>query len=129
MNPLTLSGQIEGGIAQGLGWALAEELPHAGGRLLDAGYENMHVPTSLDSTEVVNLILECADAEGPFGAKGAGEIPLIPAAPAVANAIGDAIGDPRSPHLNRLPITPERVLRAIRSAEEGRSRPGHRTPR
>lgn len=128
MNPLTLSGQIEGGIAQGLGWAVAEELPHSGGRLLDAGYENMHVPTSLDSTEVVNLILECADVEGPFGAKGAGEIPLIPAAPAVANAIADAIGDPKNPHLNRLPITPERVLRAIRSAGEGRSRPGHRTP-
>jgi len=118
MNPLTLTGQIEGGVAQGLGYALAEELPHEKGRLLNAGYENMHVPTSMDSTEVVNLILECADAEGPFGAKGAGEIPLIPTAPAVANAIADAIGDPGNPHLNRLPLTPEQVFKAIRSARE-----------
>ncbi|HBK79624.1 MAG TPA: xanthine dehydrogenase family protein molybdopterin-binding subunit [Nitrospinae bacterium] len=116
INPLSLSGQIEGGIAQGLGFALAEELPHEGGHLLNAGFENMHVPTSLDSVDVVNLIVECTDTEGPYGAKGAGEVPLIPTAPAVANAIADAIRDPGNPYLNRLPLTPESVFKAIRSS-------------
>jgi carbon-monoxide dehydrogenase large subunit len=116
MNPLTLSGQIEGGISQGLGFALAEELPHEGGHLLNAGFENMHVPTSLDSVDVVNLIVECPDTEGPYGAKGAGEVPLVPTAPAVANAIGDAIQDPGNPNLNRLPLTPESVIKAIQSS-------------
>jgi len=116
MNPLTLSGQIEGGIAQGLGFALSEELPHEGGHLLNSSYENMHIPTSLDSVEVVNLIVECADSEGPYGAKGAGEVPLIPTAPAIANAIADAICDPASQNLNCLPLTPESVLKAIQSS-------------
>ncbi len=60
------------------------------------------------------MIVESPDAEGPFGAKGAGEMPLIPAAPAIANAIADAIGDPANPHLNRLPIAPEDIVRAVR---------------
>ena len=114
MNPLTLNGQIEGGIAQGLGWALAEQIHHEGGVIGHADFESQLNPTSLDVSEIESVIVESPDVEGPFGAKGAGEIPLIPAAPAIANAIADAIGDPANLNLNKLPISPEDVVRAVR---------------
>ncbi len=115
MNPLSLAGQIEGGVTQGVGFALAESMDHEGGRLVSEDLVGFLIPTSLDAPEVSSIIVETADLEGPYGAKGAGEMPLIPAAAAIANAIADAIRDPASPHLNRLPMTPERVLRAIRA--------------
>lgn len=114
MNPLTLSGQIEGGIAQGLGWALAEQIHHENGLITHADFESQLNPTSLDVSEIESVIVESPDVEGPFGAKGAGEMPLIPAAPAIVNAIADAIGDPANPNLNKLPIAPEDVVRAVR---------------
>ncbi len=114
MNPLTLHGQIEGGIVQGLGWALAEEIHHENGRIAHADFESQLNPTSLDVSEIESLLVESPDLEGPFGAKGAGEIPLIPAAPAIINAIADAIGNTASRHLNKLPIAPEDVVRAVR---------------
>jgi CO/xanthine dehydrogenase Mo-binding subunit len=113
MNPLSLTGQLEGGISQGIGFALSEQLPHQSGHLRNAGYENLHVPTSLDVHAIESIVVECADADGPFGAKGAGELPLIPVAAAVTNAIGNAIGWPGCPLLNQLPVTPERVLGAL----------------
>jgi len=114
MNPLTLNGQIEGGIAQGLGWALAEQIHHEEGLIAHADFESQLNPTSLDVSEIASVIVESPDVEGPYGAKGAGEMPLIPAAPAIVNAIADAIGDPANPNLNRLPIAPEDVVRAVR---------------
>ena len=114
MNPLTLNGQIEGGIAQGLGWALAEQIHHENGLITHADFESQLNPTSLDVSEIESVIVESPDVEGPFGAKGAGEMPLIPAAPAIVNAIADAIGDPANPNLNKLPIAPEDVVRAVR---------------
>ena len=113
MNPLTLNGQIEGGIAQGLGWALAEQIHDEEGIIEHADFESQLNPTSLDVSEIESVIVESPDVEGPYGAKGAGEMPLIPAAPAIANAIADAIGDPANPNLNRLPIAPEDVVRAV----------------
>ena len=84
MNPLTLNGQIEGGIVQGLGWALAEQIHHEEGVIAHADFESQLNPTSLDVSEIESVIVESPDVEGPFGAKGAGEMPLIPAAPAIA---------------------------------------------
>ena len=72
-------------------------------------------------SEIESVIVESPDVEGPFGAKGAGEMPLIPAAPAIANAVADAIGDPANPNLNRLPIAAEDIVRAIQEKSAAES--------
>ncbi len=105
INPLLVEGQIEGGIAQGLGMALMEE--YIPGRT-----ENLHdylIPTIGDMPEVTSILIEKPDAEGPFGAKGLGEHVLIPTAPAILNAIRHACGA----RITRLPALPDRVLAAI----------------
>ncbi len=107
VNPALVEGQIEGGIAQGIGMALMEE--YVPGRT-----ENLHdylIPTIGDVPEIRSIIVEVPDAEGPYGAKGLGEHVLIPTAPAILNAIRDATGV----ELTRLPATPDRVLAAIKA--------------
>ncbi len=108
INPLLVEGQVEGGIAQGLGMALMEE--YIPGRT-----ENLHdylIPTIGDVPPVETLIIEEADAHGPYGAKGLGEHALVPTAPAIANAIAAATGV----RLRRLPVSPARLRAAIREA-------------
>nr|MCU0912152.1 xanthine dehydrogenase family protein molybdopterin-binding subunit [Paracoccaceae bacterium] len=108
VNPLLAEGQIEGGIAQGLGMALMEEY-------LPGRTENLHdylIPTTGDMPEVRSILVEVPDPEGPMGAKGLGEHVLIPTAPAILNAIRDASGA----RITRLPALPHRVLAAIREA-------------
>ncbi|MCT8329893.1 molybdopterin-dependent oxidoreductase [Albidovulum sediminis] len=110
INPLLVAGQVEGGIAQGLGMALMEE--YIPGRT-----ENLHdylIPTIGDVPPVETIIVEEADAHGPFGAKGLGEHVLIPTAPAILNAIRHATGA----RIRQVPATPDRVLAAIREARE-----------
>ena len=109
INPILAEGQIEGGIAQGLGLALMEE--YIPGRT-----ENLHdylIPTIGDMPEVVSILIEKPDPEGPMGARGLGEHVLIPTAPAILNAIRDASGA----RITRLPALPHRVLAAIRETE------------
>lgn len=109
INPLLAEGQIQGGIAQGLGMALMED--YIPGRT-----ENLHdylIPTTGDMPEIVPILVEVPDPEGPMGAKGLGEHVLIPTAPAILNAIRDASGA----RVARLPALPHRVLAAIRAAE------------
>ena len=109
INPMLLEGQIEGGIAQGIGLALMEE--YIPGRT-----ENLHdylIPTMGDVPEVVTILVESNDPVGPYGAKGIGEHSLIPTAPSILNAIRDAIGV----GIRQLPATPDRVLAAIRSTQ------------
>ncbi len=106
VNPTLIEGQIEGGVAQGIGMALMEE--YVPGR-----NENLHdylIPTIGDVPEVVSILVESGDPVGPYGAKGIGEHSLIPTAPAILNAIRDAVGAP----VRRVPATPDRVLEAIR---------------
>jgi len=106
INPLLAEGQIEGGIAQGIGLALMEE--YIPGRT-----ENLHdylIPTIGDVPPIESILVEVADPEGPFGAKGLGEHVLIPTAPAILNAIRDAAGV----LVRKLPATPSRILQAIR---------------
>ncbi|WP_424984825.1 molybdopterin-dependent oxidoreductase [Microbulbifer sp. S227A] len=113
INPLLAEGQIEGGIAQGLGMALMEE--YVPGRT-----ENLHdylIPTAGDMPEIRSILIEKPDPEGPMGAKGLGEHVLIPTAPAILNAIRDASGA----RITRLPALPHRVLAAIRAAQGGRA--------
>jgi xanthine dehydrogenase molybdenum-binding subunit len=114
INPMTVEGQIEGGASHGLGYALCEEyLYDEQGRLLNPNFMDFRMPTSLDHPEYeVALIEEQVDG-GPFGAKGVGEPPTIPTAPAIANAIFDAVGV----RVRELPITPERLYRAMRREE------------
>ncbi len=111
INPLLAEGQIEGGIAQGIGMALMEE--YIPGRT-----ENLHdylIPTFGDVPPIETILVEVPDAEGPFGAKGLGEHVLIPTAPAILNAIRHATGA----LVTKLPATPSRVRAAI-LAREGR---------
>ena len=108
INPLLVEGQVEGGIAQGLGMALMEE--YIPGRT-----ENLHdylIPTIGDVPPIETLIIEETDAHGPFGAKGLGEHALVPTAAAIANAVSAAAGV----RLRRLPITPARLRAALREA-------------
>jgi CO/xanthine dehydrogenase Mo-binding subunit/aerobic-type carbon monoxide dehydrogenase small subunit (CoxS/CutS family) len=108
INPALAEGQVEGGIAQGIGMALMEE--YVPGRT-----ENLHdylIPTIGDVPPIETILVEVPDPEGPFGAKGLGEHVLIPTAPAILNAIRHATGA----LVTRLPATPTRVLAAIQAA-------------
>jgi aldehyde oxidoreductase len=108
INPMLAQGQIEGGIAQGIGLALMEE--YIPGRT-----ENLHdylIPTIGDVPPIETILVEVPDPEGPFGAKGLGEHVLIPTAPAILNAIRHATGV----MVNKVPATPSRILAAIREA-------------
>ncbi len=110
INPTLVEGQIEGGVAQGLGMALMEE--YVPGRS-----ENLHdylIPTIGDVPEIESILIEEAEPLGPYGAKGIGEQALIPTAPALLNAIRDATGA----QIRRLPATPERVRDAILRVQE-----------
>jgi CO/xanthine dehydrogenase Mo-binding subunit/aerobic-type carbon monoxide dehydrogenase small subunit (CoxS/CutS family) len=107
INPLLAEGQIEGGIAQGLGLALMEEF-------IPGRTENLHdylIPTVGDMPQIDSILIEVADPEGPFGAKGLGEHVLIPTAPAILNAIHHATGA----RITQLPALPHRVLAAIKN--------------
>ena len=110
INPMLVEGQVEGGIAQGIGLALMEE--YVPGRT-----ENLHdylIPTIGDVPPIETIIVEVPDPEGPFGAKGLGEHVLIPTAPAILNAIRDATGV----LVTKVPATPPRILAAIQAAKE-----------
>ena len=110
INPLSVEGQIEGGASHGLGYALCEEYVYDGGKLLNPSFMDFRMPTSLDHPKFeVALVEERLDG-GPFGAKGVGEPPTIPTAPAIANAIFDAVGV----RVRQIPITPERLYWEMR---------------
>ena len=112
INPLLLEGQDEGGVVQGLGHTLLEEMLYADGHLLNGTLLVYRVPRADDTpSEIVCRFVENADGSGPFGAKGAGEGSLIPVSPAVANALARLTGV----RLRDLPLSPERVWRALRA--------------
>lgn len=110
LNPLGLEGQIEGGVAQGVGYGLLEELVLENGRIQNPNLADYKVPTAVDIPPIATDFVGEPDARGPFGAKGAGEHPTIAPAPAIVNAILDATGVA----LRRLPVTPERLYFALR---------------
>jgi CO/xanthine dehydrogenase Mo-binding subunit len=111
LNPALVEGQMRGGAAQGLGWALWEELVHdEQGQLVTGTLVDYALPSAAVVPPIDTEIVEVPVPEGPFGAKGVGEAPVIAAAGAVANAIAAATGGVR---LRQLPMTSERVWRAI----------------
>jgi len=116
VNPLLLEGQDEGGVVQGLGHTLFEEMVYADGHLLNGTLLVYRVPRADDAPPALEChFVENADGSGPFGAKGAGEGSLIPVSPAVANALARLTGL----RLRELPLTPERVWRALRARARG----------
>ncbi|MDP2957145.1 MAG: xanthine dehydrogenase family protein molybdopterin-binding subunit [Longimicrobiales bacterium] len=120
LNPVLVEGQMEGSAYMGFGEALMEEHVFKDADHGRAGLHNApslldyRIPTSLDTPELQSLIIESLDPEGPYGAKEAGEGPLHPSIPAIANAIYDAVGV----RMDRLPFSPPSVWRALRAAEE-----------
>jgi CO/xanthine dehydrogenase Mo-binding subunit len=115
INPNGAIGQLQGGCMMGIGYTLLEELLVEQGRTINRSLESYLIPTIQETTNIKVKIVEIPEPFGPYGAKGLGESPLTPTAPAIHNAVRDALGV----SLNKIPITPERVLAALRSAEAG----------
>ena len=109
-----VEGQIQGAVAQGIGYAMSEEVEIEGGVMSSTLFANYLIPTSLDLPDITAIGLELYLGKGPFGARGIGEPPIGPCAPALASAIQDAVGV----RMHRLPMTPERVLAAIRTGRD-----------
>jgi len=115
IDPLRVEGQIQGGAVQGIGYALNEEVRYEQGICESTLFADYLIPTSNDVPDIQAIILEIGPGKGPFGARGIGEPPIGPPAAAIASAIADAIGV----RINELPITPERVLAAVRQGSIG----------
>jgi CO/xanthine dehydrogenase Mo-binding subunit len=110
INPDLVIGQIEGAVVQAYGYAVLEDFKMKGGRVLTDQFSTYLIPTIRDIPESVESVLvEVPDPNGPWGARGVGELPFLPVAPAIAAAIHDAIGV----WVDEFPFTPERVLRAM----------------
>lgn len=116
IHPENCIGQIQGGIAMGLGYGLMEEILFQDGAILNPSFLDYKIPTALDIPEMLPILVECSHPNGPYGAKGMGETNNVQVAPAIANAIYNAIGV----RIKDLPITPEKVLEALRrKSKEG----------
>jgi CO/xanthine dehydrogenase Mo-binding subunit len=110
INPGLVQGQIEGAVVQAEGYALTENLISRNGHILTDQLSTYLIPTILDIPDSVeSVILEIAEPNGPYGARGLGELPLLPIAPAIASAVHDATGV----WFSEFPLTPERVLRGL----------------
>ncbi|MFZ5467936.1 MAG: xanthine dehydrogenase family protein molybdopterin-binding subunit [Myxococcota bacterium] len=112
INPATLTGQIEGGIVQGLGWAVMEELKVVDGRCQNPNFTDYLIPSAPDAPSVDAILVEQPWSKGPYGAKGVGEPSLIPVAAAVANAVSFACAH----RFTHVPLTPERLLTTLEEA-------------
>ena len=113
LNPVGHQGQINGGVVQGLGYALMEELTVEDGRVATLSFGDYKIPTSLDIPELRTVLLESGAGVGPYAIKGIGETPNVPVAAAIANAVADAAGV----RIADLPLTSEKVYRALRDHE------------
>lgn len=119
INPQLVEGQIEGGVTQGLGMVLMEEVVRKEGRMMNPNFTDYVLPTPVDVPPIKAVILENPDPAGPFGARGIGEPPLIGTPPAVLGAIYDALGV----QVTTLPATGERVWRTVQEAKKGERQP------
>ena len=113
INPMAVEGQIAGGVAQGLGYALMEEVHFKEGRIQNPDLQDYTIPTAVDIPPIESILVESNDPAGPYGAKGIGEPTLIPVAPAIANAIFDAAGV----RMRELPITAEKLFLAMKKKQ------------
>ena len=115
INPPLATGQIEGGVAQAIGWALFEDIVWRDGRMVNAQMTNYIMPTSMDLPPIRVFFEETAYPHGPGGAKGIGELPMDGPAPAIFNAVANATG------LNpaRVPLTPESLMELMEARNIG----------
>ena len=118
INPAAVEGQIQGGAQNGQGYALSEEMLYEEGRLITPSFSEYLMPTAMDMPKVECIILESRSGVGPYGAKGIGEPAMTPVAPAIANAVADAIGV----RVFEMPITPERIVQALKRRGGGTGR-------
>jgi CO/xanthine dehydrogenase Mo-binding subunit len=113
INPAAIHGQIHGGVAQGIGWALLERMIYdEQGSLATGSFLDYALPRAADVPQIRTTLVEVASERGPFGAKGVGEPPVVPVAAAIGNAIADASGA----RVDALPIVPETVVQALARA-------------
>jgi len=105
MNPLAVEGQIEGGIAQGLGLALMEEILTRDGRILNPNFTDYLIPTALDMPPVESVLVEEPEPDAPYGVKGVGEPPTVVSTAAILSAMRAATGRP----LTRVPVRPDEI--------------------
>jgi 4-hydroxybenzoyl-CoA reductase subunit alpha len=120
INPLLVMGQVEGSVYMGLGEILMEEMAYRGNRNVVHKFPSMleyKSPTTMEMCDVKTYLIEDPDPNGPFGAKEVGQGPLLPVPPAVANAVYNAVGV----RVDEVPITPEKVLKALREKSKGRA--------
>ncbi len=119
INPMLVMGQVEGSVYMGLGEVLMEEMVYRGNRNVVHKFPSMleyKSPTTMEMCDVKTYLIEDPDPNGPYGAKEVGQGPLLPVPPAVANAVYDAVGV----RVDEVPITPEKVLKALREKAKGR---------
>ncbi|MFZ3070489.1 MAG: molybdopterin cofactor-binding domain-containing protein, partial [Anaerolineaceae bacterium] len=112
INPLGFQGQVEGGVVMGLGHGLMEEFKVVDGVIQSDRMARCKIPTMQDSPLVTSIVVEHPTSEGPFGAKGIGEIVSIPTPPAITNALYNAVGL----RVDRLPVRAEEVLKHLRKS-------------
>ncbi|HEY8517712.1 MAG TPA: xanthine dehydrogenase family protein molybdopterin-binding subunit [Candidatus Binatia bacterium] len=113
IHPAYVEGQMQGGTAQGIGWALNEEYVYdEQGRLLNAGFLDYRIPVALDLPMIETIIVEVPNPRHPYGIRGVGEVSIVPPPAAIANAIANATGV----RMRCLPMSPPRVLAALRAA-------------
>ena len=110
INPTLAEGQVEGGCLMGIGYALMEEIDLNKGKIKNTNFSNYIIPTSMDMPNIQSYFVEENEYTGPFGAKGLGEPVMLPTAPAILNAIYDAIGI----RFYELPVTCEKVLASLK---------------
>ena len=110
IHPRYVEGQIQGGVVQGIGWALNEEyFFNEEGGMVNSSFLDYRMPTSLDLPMIDTVIVEVANPGHPYGVRGVGEVPIVPPMAAIANAIHDAIGT----RMEELPMSPGAVLKAL----------------
>ena len=114
LNPTLAKGQVQGGVVQGIGWALWEEYTYdESGRLRNPTLLDYRMPTALDTPLIETIIVEVPNPGHPYGVRGVGEVPIVPPPAAIANAIHDAIGV----RLRELPMNPSKVCAAVLGRE------------
>jgi len=110
IHPSYVEGQIQGGVAQGVGWAINEEYYYdEQGHLLNSSYLDYRMPTTLDLPMIETVLVEVPNPGHPYGVRGVGEVPIVPPLAAIANAVADATGH----RFTALPLSPRRIVEEL----------------